>query len=211
MVQLLIARHGNTFEPGEILRRIGCKTDLPLSESGRQQARHLGKFLQNHYSQLSAVYSSCLKRCVETAQIALEAGKFPEAVKPLSIFDEIDYGIDEGKSEDQVVSRIGQAAIKRWDTEALVPPGWLVDPDQIIANWKLFASKLQKQGESAVVLVVTSNGIARFAPDLLTDRVVFKQNYPIKIATGAICCLYYKQGWQLDYWNVKPQDNPCLS
>jgi transcriptional regulator GlxA family with amidase domain len=32
MTTLIIARHGNTFEDGETPRRVGARTDLPLSE-----------------------------------------------------------------------------------------------------------------------------------------------------------------------------------
>ena len=41
MTQLLIVRHGNTFETGETPRRVGLRTDLPLSSSGRKQANAL--------------------------------------------------------------------------------------------------------------------------------------------------------------------------
>lgn len=206
MLRLLIARHGNTFEPGEIPLRVGCKTDKALSAGGRIQAQRLGLFLKQHYSQLSAVYSSCLARCYDTAHIALQVAGLPLAVKTLSIFNEIDYGVDEGKTEDRVIARIGEQALKSWNDDAIAPPGWQVDPKKIILNWQLFAKEmLSKQGNEGIILVVTSNGIARFAVQLLKNVAAFKRQYPLKIATGAICCLNYKADWEVEYWNVKPQ------
>jgi len=38
----VIVRHGNTFAPGETPRRIGARTDLPLTPGGEAQAQALG-------------------------------------------------------------------------------------------------------------------------------------------------------------------------
>ena len=43
MTRLYIARHGNTFEAGEAPRRVGRRTDLPLTAAGRAQAEALGR------------------------------------------------------------------------------------------------------------------------------------------------------------------------
>ena len=48
MITLVIARHGNTFESGETPRRVGARTDLPLTEKGRQQAQAIGHYLKEH-------------------------------------------------------------------------------------------------------------------------------------------------------------------
>ena len=48
MKTLIIARHGNTFGPGDTPTRVGARTDLPLVESGKAQAKALGlHFLEN--------------------------------------------------------------------------------------------------------------------------------------------------------------------
>ena len=41
MTTLIIARHGNTFDKGDIPTRVGARTDLPLVEKGRAQAKAL--------------------------------------------------------------------------------------------------------------------------------------------------------------------------
>ncbi len=54
-------------------------------------------------------------------------------------------------------------------------------------------------------MVVTSNGIARFAPYITGNFDSFAQNHAIKISTGAVCVLNFENGqWVVKDWNVKP-------
>jgi len=48
MTIMLIARHGNNFDPGQTAVRVGIRTNLPLSASGRQQAINLGNYLKRY-------------------------------------------------------------------------------------------------------------------------------------------------------------------
>ncbi len=231
---LIIARHGNTFTADETPRRVGLKTDLPLVESGRAQAVKIGEYLAAHNLRPDAVYSSTLKRTIETAEIALKTAGFREPVYPLTIFDEIDYGVDENKVEAEVIARLGEEALKNWDENAVPPQGWNVNPDDIIENWIKFGAHITAQktdchSEAAkaaeesfgvdlrsfahaqddkgeeTVMVVTSNGIARFAPYLTGDFESFRAEHKIKISTGAICILeHHDHRWTVKQWNVKP-------
>lgn len=204
MTLLIIARHGNTFEKGETPRRVGAKTDLPLVDSGRTQARAIGQWLKQNGIYPEAVYSSELKRTKETAELALTEAGYKEPVFPLAIFNEIDYGPDENKPEDAVIVRIGDQAIKNWDENATVPPGWNFDPVQCIENWKNFALHLVEDQQDCV-MVVTSNGIARFAPHITGDFEDFRNKHPLKISTGAVCVLQFENGrWVVKDWNLKP-------
>lgn len=194
MVRLLIARHGNTFDKGEIIRRVGRGTDLPLSKSGREQAAQLGKYLQQTHPDICAVFTSNLQRTIETAQIALTA--MHSTLKPIAtdIFDEIDYGVDEGKAETEVIARLGETALKKWDQDNVVPNGWNVDPETITKNWHEFAQEIQQKYHNKTVLVVTSNGTARFAPE-----------HQIKLSTAAVSMLTIEgDQWHAEYLNHKP-------
>lgn len=204
MTTLLIARHGNTFDPGEQVLRVGKNTDLPLSNSGREQAVRLGNYFKDNAIKIDTAFTSSLIRTIETAKIALNtAGSFA-AVRQNHIFDEIDYGPDEGKPEPEVIARVGTDALQAWDNAAIVPPGWNVDPQEIIQNWHDFAAMLLHKFPSQTILVVTSNGIARFAPHLIADFAAFSQKHPLKISTGALCCLQTTaDGWNVEYWNKR--------
>ncbi len=225
MTKLIIARHGNTFTSDQTPTRVGARTDLPLVESGREQAVRLGQYLKQHDLVPEITYSSQLKRTKETAEIAIKQTSFPQPVFALDIFNEIDYGVDENQTEDKVIERIGAQAIQDWDEKAIVPEGWDFEPQTCIDNWKGFAKQIlldchPEQGEGSqlisgdssaspqndnIVLVVTSNGIARFAPHLTNNFDDFAANNKIKLSTGALGILEYVEGqWIIKDWNIKP-------
>ncbi len=203
MTRLIIARHGNTFGPGETPRRVGARTDIPLVESGMAQAMALGLHLQASNLIPDIVFTSQLRRTKETAGYALEAMDVHIASEPLAIFNELDYGPDENKPEPDVVARLGEQALKDWDEKAVVPPDWNIDPDMIIRSWIDFATAMRTQHPDKTILVVTSNGTARFAPHILADAEEFP--FPLKLATGAYGLLQTDgDGWKAICWNERP-------
>ncbi len=214
LTKLIIARHGNTFNAGDTPTRVGARTDLPLVEKGHEQAKALGRYLKEHDLTPDAVYCSSLKRTKETAELALREMGVREHVYALDIFNEIDYGIDENMSEDKVIARIGKEAIENWDKHAIAPDGWDVNPDEIVQNWLNFSNQIAKTHDEItnhvldireVILVVTSNGIARFAPHITDDFKGFSDEFSIKLSTGALGILEQNQGkWRVTGWNIKP-------
>ena len=199
MKTLIIARHGNTFRPGETPTRVGAKTDLPLVEEER--ARGIGKYLKKNGYAPTKIYAAPLKRTMETAKLAAEELGFTDTIVPLTDFTENDYGPDENKTEDEVIARIGQDAIDLWNAKAIVPNGWKVDPEKLATVWKDFATSI-KDGET--VLAVSSNGVIRFAPHITTDYDAFCAEHDIKVATGGVCVIVLENGtWTAKEWNVK--------
>jgi probable phosphoglycerate mutase len=204
--RLIIARHGNTFTADQNPTRVGARTDLPLVEKGQSQAAALGTALKTQGMIPDVIFTSNLKRTIETAEIAAKNGGFsniPRAINP--IFNEIDYGPDENKEEPEVIARLGQEALKQWDEKAIVPDGWLVDPDQIRQNWKNFAHEMRANHDGKTILIVTSNGIARFAGALLDNESDFQTQHSIKLSTGAYGVLEDRGGaWHVQSWNIRP-------
>ena len=206
MTTLIIARHGNTFEKNETPRRVGARTDLPLVESGRTQARSLGAWLKRSSLYPSVVYTSELQRTKQTAEIALKEAGYIEPIFPLKIFNEIDYGVDENKTENDVMARIGAQSIKEWDEKAIVPQGWNFDPAQCIEDWKNFSNHIVEDKQDCV-MVVSSNGIIRFAPHITNDFDGFSAKHALKVSTGAVCVLSHDNGqWHVLGWNVNPME-----
>lgn len=204
MTTLIIARHGNTFEKGETPRRVGARTDLPLTETGKSQARAIGAWLKQSGLYPEAIYSSQLIRTYDTANIALAEAGYKEPVFKLEIFNEVDYGPDEDKTDDVMVARIGEQALKDWEENNVVPDGWNFDPEKTIQDWQKFADHIVAD-EQSCIMVVTSNGIARFAPYITGNYPGFLQDFSPKISTGAICVLTHENGqWNVREWNLKP-------
>ncbi len=206
MTTLIIARHGNTFEEKETPRRIGRNTDLPLTKQGAAQGRAIGRYLSDSETLPAAVFSGSLQRTRDTAiQALVQAGHMID-VQPEGLFDEVDYGPDENKTDSEIIARIGAQALKDWDEKAIVPPGWNIDPTAIIKGWQDFAARMTTEYEGLRVLAVTSNGIARFAPYLTGNFEEFTKKYPLEISPPARCRRldYDGKGWKVVSWNVRP-------
>lgn len=115
---LYLVRHGATANNRADPPRLqGRRTDPPLSDEGRQQARHTGQFLAG--SGLDAVYSSPLVRARQTAeQIAGPQGMPVQVVDELI---EVDVGVWEGRSWDEI-QRTDPEAYRAFMTDATVHP-----------------------------------------------------------------------------------------
>lgn len=195
-VRLIIVRHGNTFDPGDTVTRVGGRTDLPLSSSGKAQAQALAR----HFSAttFASARSGPLKRTRETAFAILASQPNPPELITDLFLREIDYGPDENRSEDEVIARIGQPALDAWERDSIPPPGWRVDPDAVIGNWQETFHELRDQPGDH--LIVTSNGIARFALDAAGAR-----QDDAKLKTGAWGVIELKgEAVSVLAWNVRP-------
>ena len=112
-----IARHGQTDWNRE--KRFQGHYDIPLNDTGREQARALAGVLQN--KGIGQIYTSPKKRAVETAEIVNRSLK-----KKLDIIEhlrEISHGIYDGMTLDEVYSKHTDD-IKKWreDRINIAPP-----------------------------------------------------------------------------------------
>ena len=220
MKTLIIARHGNTFRPGETPTRVGAHTDLPLVEEER--ARGIGRYLKSKGLIPNRILAAPLQRTRRTAELAAEELGAPCPVQPDSRFTEVDYGPDENKTEPEVMARLGREAageqadtlsaqelealgariIDRWNAQATVPHGWQVDVPGIIRSWQELAAEV---AEGEVLLCVSSNGVIRFAPHITGDYTGFCAEHDIKVPTGGVCIFTCGEdgAWRCTEWGVK--------
>lgn len=213
MKKIIIVRHGNTFRKGETPTRVGRKTDLPLVEGERSKA--VGDYLVKNNIIPDIVYVAPLKRTLQTKDFILEeiGKKIHTEVK--DDFAEIDYGPDENKPENEVLLRLGNGDVKAgksvidaWNKSGTVPEGWTVNSQQIIDTWEKVADSVDKdEKDDLTVLVVSSNGIIRFAPYLTGDFDAFTEQNSIKVATGGLCVFEKdsnEEYWRCTEWNTVP-------
>lgn len=178
----VIVRHGNTFESGELPRRIGARTDLPLTRTGLAQAEALGRHFACEGLQFAQVLVSPLLRTRQTAEAIARNLKPAPAPVSCDWLREIDHGPDENMSEADVLARVGRAALDAWDSRADPPPGWTVDARMRLDAWRAVFAASPEGG----TLIVTSNGAARFA--LLADPALIAASArlaSLKLATGS--------------------------
>lgn len=118
MQKVFLARHGQTNWNQEM--RFQGREDIPLNETGRNQARRLAGRLGRE--NLSAVFTSPLSRARETAEIIVAGhGLLPQPVEGLG---EIYFGRLEGKTYSEM-SVDEQNAVDQWmaNPETSVLPG----------------------------------------------------------------------------------------
>ena len=204
MTDLYIVRHGNTFDKGDTVTRVGARTDLPLSRSGQSQAARLADHFADALPDgFSRAYCSPLMRTRQTAEAILAASTPAPPLEALEFLREVDYGPDENQPEEQVLARIGAEALQAWDEAAIPPRGWRLDPDLIRTAWRDLFDELAAADVAQPILIVTSNGVARFALDAVTEFEVEPDS--IKLKTGAFGRLKVAAGGTiLKAWNVRP-------
>jgi probable phosphoglycerate mutase len=112
--QVLFIRHGET--PWNRVKRIQGHIDIPLGETGVEQAQRLAQRLVRETrggARLDAIYSSDLQRARQTAQPAAAAlGIVPSLVEGLR---ERAYGIFQGHDSEEIAQRYPDD-YARWQT-----------------------------------------------------------------------------------------------
>ncbi len=202
---------------------MGARTDLPLTEEER--ARGIGRYLVVRGLIPTGIFAAPLQRTLQTARLAAEELGHPCPVQVDGRLSEIDYGPDENCMEWEVVRRLGRVAaaaqgsdpdtlsdeeiealgnrtIELWNTRAVVPEGWQVDPAAISAVWQSIADGVS---EGQTLLCVSSNGAIRFAPVITGDYEGFCRSHDIKVPTGGVCIFTAERGgsWVCSVWGLK--------
>lgn len=148
MMRLLLVRHGETEWNRE--GRYQGHTDVELSTTGLWQAERLCDRLAEQ--RIDAVYSSDLKRALQTAQII--TSKHNLAVIPCKELREIDFGELEGMTFDEI-----QRHYPDWggmSSDVSLPRG--ENLSQLTARIELFVSRLVEHSGDRIVLVVAHGG-----------------------------------------------------
>lgn len=209
-MQLILARHGNTFNPGEPVVWIGSRNNLPLVKAGEAQAAKLGNCLQQAPVKITAIYAGPLLRMISYAKIVAASA---HSLLPLHIderLNEIDYGGWSGLTQRAVCEQFGNDAFIEWDRDSQWPQnsGWGESENAVKTRILDFVqSLLQTHDPHERILVVASNGCLRYFLHLIPLQFAASvKNATLKLATGHIAQLTYaKPQWQLDYWNQSPE------
>jgi broad specificity phosphatase PhoE len=203
---LILARHGNTFGPGDTPVWVGANEDLPLVEKGLQQSRDIGLALRAAGLLPDRIIAGPLKRTRIGAELAGEACGFSGDIEIDDRLREIDYGVWGGKPDEEIAERWGEAAITDW-RERSIPPsgaGWSPSPAALAENARAVLDTASRdRSPETVVLIVTSNGILRYFHRLLAGPDA--QAGEAKVKTGHMGAARIDQdGARLLFWNQPP-------
>jgi len=202
MHTIIIVRHGRTFSDSETPRRIGLSTDLPLTDAGCVQAETLGAHFASRGMPFDQVLCGPLRRTRDSTRLILASMSLSIPISIVDWLAEIDHGPDENQFEDVVLARVGTPAIEAWNCRGEPPPDWKVNAPLLLAQWRLlFATRARNPGTT---LLVTSNGVARFA--LLALSPVPRGN--LALGTGAYGEIELLHGTApiLIKWDALPTD-----
>lgn len=223
-MEIILARHGNTFDKGDTVVQVGAKTDMSLTSKGIEQAAELARFLKQNNLTPRHIFSGPLARHKQTAQIVLEA--FNSVTIPYTIhtaFNEIDYGNWEGLTSEEITAK-WPSEYEQWTHYANWPVG--VFKGQIenhIAELQAWVKSLlpistQSALSSQPILVITSNGLLKLflnlIPSLWTRAIEAGTFEDYKVKTGSICSIQLHPEnagssnidklLTINYWNRTP-------
>jgi broad specificity phosphatase PhoE len=192
LIRLILVRHGNTFESGQIPVQIGKQTDLPLTSYGISQAEQMKKYLQSHHIVPKAIFAGNLKRQTQFASILNSS--FNASFQIETALTEIDYGDWEGLTGEEI-STHWPNEYKLWNEFGIWPQNVfkssLKDHQEQINSWLEYLRKTHQNNDT--LLAVSSNGLLR----------LFYQKEKVK--TGHFCDLIlHPTSIEVLGWNLRP-------
>ena len=213
-MELLLSRHGNTFAPGDTVTWAGSKNDLPLVESGYQQAERLAAALKAAKLSPAAVYCGPLKRTSQYAETVVEALGLKAPVVDERL-NELDYGKWSGLTEKDVAAKFGEEEVRGWNSRSLWPArgGWGGSEAEASKEARAFAQALSsRHGEKDFALAISSNGKMRYFLKLIPGEWEKRTAAgTFKTKTGRLARLTNRgEAWSLAYWDVEPQPGQPL-
>ncbi|MEM6674293.1 MAG: histidine phosphatase family protein [Planctomycetota bacterium] len=209
MIELVLVRHGNTFGPGDPVVWVGRNEDVPLVESGREQARRLRGALSAAEWSPSAALSGGLARQTEHLAIATGGEPAPTVAREL---DEIDYGPWGGLTTDEIVERFGADEVTAWNERSAWPTSWPGSLEGVQAGVRALADEIAAGRHGERVIACSSNGLLRWFLDLEPGRLDSAlQDGTFKMRTGNVGTLRWgtgsgKSGWTVESWNRPPEE-----
>ena len=182
---LFMIRHGETT--GNVQKLFYGNMDLPLTETGRDQARALRPLLENY--RFDRVYSSDLSRAAETAQLALP-GCSPEQTPLLR---EYEMGTLCGKTHKEGLALYGYL-----NSHYEVAGG--ESPAQVAARLQTFLDDALARGDERVA-VFTHSGVMKTMMLLVLGMDCATSNLQSTNCNVAVF-RHLQNRWTLSVWNL---------
>jgi broad specificity phosphatase PhoE len=206
---IVLCRHGNTFEQGEKVVMVGAAQDLPLTDTGRMQARLVGEALTPLAKDVTTILTGPLLRTSEYGKIVCDVlrsgGCQVQDIRRDERLRELDYGAWSGLSNAEIKERYGEAALEAWVTLGERPTGVGVhfspSSDVVCSDMMLLMEECARTHR--VALIVTSNGVLREVGRVLSgDRL---KSWSMK--TGNISVLRtHADRYEILAWDRRPEE-----
>lgn len=189
--KLILLRHGQSIWNQE--NKFTGFVDVELSKIGINEAVKAGKVLKKNKIHTDILYTSVLKRAINTAQITLNIlGNFERKIIRDKALNERHYGDLQGLYKDDVLAKYGEAQFLAWRRGYTVrPPGGesLKDTYDRVIPYYLKEIEPNLQAGKNVLIVAHGNSLRALLKMLLkiSDQKIVKLNIP----TGKLICIEF--------------------
>src|SRR5262245_41861169 len=182
MSALILLRHGQS--QWNLENRFTGWIDVPLSSKGEAEARAAGEKLRGH--RIDKLYTSVLKRAVDTATIAFAAAGLPmPPTERHAALNERMYGDLQGLNKAEAARKWGDAQVKLWRRSYDVrPPGGESLEDtaaRVLPYWEAHILPDLRAGKN---LLVAAHGNSLRALVMHLDGLSREQVLELEIPTG---------------------------
>ncbi len=209
-MRLIIARHGNTFGPGDNVVTAGLSNDLELVEKGLKQAEWVAEALQKNNITPTKVFCGDLIRTSKSAEIVIEKLGLDMTPTVDARLNELDYGDWTGLSDAEITEKFGEEAHMAWQKQCIWPQnaGWASCAEDVQREVTAFALEMAEIYENDTILAFSSNGRMRYFLNMVENGLANAiESQTFKVGTGSVCSLTHNQTeWHIDFWNVKPEN-----
>jgi len=154
MMKLLLVRHGETDWNAQ--HRYQGHSDISLNENGVEHARQLAYRLQSE--KIDLVYSSDLKRAIQTARILV--GDRAIQIRTDPRLRELNFGILEGHTFEEGLERWPEM-ITAWVQDNNQPPEGGEPMDVFTQRVGSFFTEIRANSEPQTILIVSHGGPLR--------------------------------------------------
>ncbi len=184
MATLILVRHGQS--QWNLENKFTGWVDVPLTDSGRAEARRAGELVKPLGITFDVAYTSVLVRANETLSIILEVlGQENIPVIKDKALNERHYGKLQGLNKEETVKKYGEEQVKIWRRSYdVAPPEGESLKDTAARTLPYFESRILpdlKTGKN-VLIAAHGNSLRSIVMDL--DKLTKEQVLALELGTG---------------------------
>ena len=137
MIKLVLVRHGKSVWNKE--NKFTGWTDVELAPEGIEEAKNAGKELYKNNFNFDIVYTSVLKRAIDTANLIInEMNDSDLIIKRSYKLNERHYGALQGLNKQETIEKCGEEQVKLWRRGFVKPPEVTMDDPRFPGNDPLY-------------------------------------------------------------------------
>ena len=190
MIKLVLLRHGQS--QWNLENRFTGWKDIELSENGILEAKESGRLIKEKKIQIDVVYSSGLKRAIDTATIAMKEANYDHLfnngeliiIKNIAV-NERDYGDLTGLNKEETAEKYGKEQVHIWRRSYDVnPPGGESLKNVVERVKPYFENTMKKDLENRKNILLSAHGNSLRALFLILNFFTSETISSAEIPTG---------------------------